>query len=343
MKKISTTLCAVSSSILLSACIGSDDSSSIAAAPTPAATSTSAATPAAAATPTAAATPAVAAENMNEVLTIKDSNGLDTVGNTYVKLRNNAVKDALATSTLNGVAVQNTGTNAAVTSDATTVLITHVGGKTVFDFDGGGAVAAIADDNGPDAKTGVIGETTDKLTTNNNAGVLMTGSYAFVDAYTYEYNDGTHDQKAMGVFGRATNADHIPETSAKTNIIATYTGGAHGVVGADALTKGTSVVTANFSAGLVDVTLSNFSGDGAKVIDTITAEKMVINGNQFANGTVSASLAGKDVALTGQNALGQFYGYDSATKVPDEVGGVVGATVDDDNDDIVIKAVFLAD
>ncbi len=148
----------------------------------------------------------------------------------------------------------------------------------------------------------------------------------------------------VGQIGIATGATNVP-TSGQAN----YTGDSFVAYnqggGTSVILTGDSSANVDFGAGTVNATLSNFAvqGGGGAAIDTVTLTNMQINGTTFGGGTISTSLGGSGVDLTGANsrvdAKGNFYGYDATYHIPDEIG----ATALKQGDGGYLGAEFIAD
>ncbi|MEE9454245.1 MAG: transferrin-binding protein-like solute binding protein [Paracoccaceae bacterium] len=158
------------------------------------------------------------------------------------------------------------------------------------------------------------------------------GTYSYTQTYVLLYESGGGEYAVVGVDGIITHPAHVPSTGSGT-----YIGGAVGSINSGTtiidLTNGTSTVGVDFGAGTVDVTLTGFTPvhDSGPVIpvpiDTISVTGMNISGNSFSGGTLSTLNGGTTVDITGANrvdlAEGRFFGYDTATLQPVEVGGVI--------------------
>ena len=190
----------------------------------------------------------------------------------------------------------------------------------------------------------------------------FTGTYEYVRTYDIAYTSGGVAYQSAGVGGIVTRAGDVP-----TRGTATYTGEAEARIETITAsndddfnyTNGTSTVEADFGEGTVDVTLGDFTArtgnDGiatASPIDTIKILNMNISGNAFSGGALvlltdtqpDGSSTPVDTAdVTGDNtttnAAGNFFGYDGANSIPDEVGGVLYSTGDDGS----VSADFIAD
>ncbi len=170
------------------------------------------------------------------------------------------------------------------------------------------------------------------------------GTYEYVQTYEFEYTSGGVTYQSAGVGGIVTRADEVPTTG-----MATYTGeaearletfaGGNGSLDINYF-NGVSTVEADFGAGTVDVTLGNFTtndDDGgfgtASPFNTIEITGMDISGNAFSGGDLALSntqLDGSSIlvdaaGVTGANttttAAGNFFGWNDANSVPDEVAG----------------------
>lgn len=102
---------------------------------------------------------------------------------------------------------------------------------------------------------------------------------------------------------------------------AVFTGEGYLSTAAFGSSSGTSVVTADYGAGLVDVVLA----DSLPLSNVeIRAENMNISGSTFTGGTVSAWDGSTPISPgLGGTAAGGFFGFDPASNGPDEVAGVI--------------------
>ena len=160
--------------------------------------------------------------------------------------------------------------------------------------------------------------------------------YDYTGGFYFEYpEDAGNYPAAFGlvVGGIVTQPQDMP-----TSRIAIYGGDALGTYETIAQTvtleNGVSVVTANFRAGGVDVTMDGFAASdadtlapiAAPLVNEITVKGMVINGNQFSGGTMETLVDGTPVVLTGTgtntSAEGMFFGYSDVRGGPAEVGGI---------------------
>lgn len=142
-----------------------------------------------------------------------------------------------------------------------------------------------------------------------------TGTYNFVRPFSQSFLGQTFGLGAVGFVGMATNATDIPVTGT-----ATFAGEAHG----STQTTGNWVaapatISTNFATGTVDVLTANTAGG---VTEGISVTGMTIAGNEFSGGSFSITHnnAVVDGTSFGTLANGMFYGYDTGTGGPDEVG-----------------------
>lgn len=169
--------------------------------------------------------------------------------------------------------------------------------------------------------------------------------YEYVASYdqTYTHNGRSYDNS--GVIGIITESNDM-----QSGGTATYRGLATASVQGNItnsnpinMKDGESFVQADFGAGKVDVTMSNFQtvvelqSDNSETpttspIDRIQITGMDISGNRFSGGTTELQSHGNRVAfasVTGTDTTvqseGAFYGYNNDRKAPDEVGGGVYA------------------
>lgn len=236
-----------------------------------------------------------------------------------------------STSSLGGVALRTDGATGALDVTQTSGTIRHNTSAVTLN-DG---TYSFTDTDGPDSN-GVL---TDGSSTVIDGSQAYTRTYEYVTVYEQTYVSGGVTYDANGVIGIVTRPADIPTAGS-----ATYTGEASGQIvtsteGFD-LTNGTSTVAANFRTGRVNVTMTGFTATNlatgnaqAAPIDTITATGMQVSGNRFSGGTVTTTMSGAPVNLTGANttsaAQGAFFGYDAAISAPSEVGGIILMQGDD--------------
>ncbi len=242
------------------------------------------------------------------------------------------------TSTIGGIVARTNNTTGLVSFVNLSGTLKHDTGATTLSD---GTISVTDPDGGDD--NGVLSDGTNSLV------VGSSGSYDYVTTVRSSYIEGGTSFDTSGFAGVVTSAEDMPSTGG-----ATYTGESQGVLvtatqGFD-LNDGSSTVTADFASGTVDVELSGFTvtdqvtGNAAVApIDTVKVTGMTISGNGFAGGTFATTNAGADVNVTGANTssqtAGTFFGYDTATKTPDEVAGVTGSR----GDDALLGAAFIAD
>lgn len=224
---------------------------------------------------------------------------------------------AAVTSTLGGTAIAN---NSAIVTTSGTVQH-DTGATTISD-----GTYTFVDPDGFD-QNGVM---TDGVATLKTDQTSFSGTHEYVLLYDVTYPSGGH----TGVGGIVTQANDVP-----TGGTASYSGEAVAAYGdstsSTSLDGGTAQVAVDFGAGQVDLTMTSFSASdgttGAPVanpaLDTIAVTGMNINGNAFSGGTISTTLGGTPVDVVGHNstslAAGNFFGFDAANNIPDEVGGVL--------------------
>jgi len=185
---------------------------------------------------------------------------------------------------------------------------------------------SLSDPNGFDANDAL----TDGTSTLRTDATSFTGNYAFAIPFV-QTNAGGSD--VFGVLGLETAAIDLPQ-----NDTLTFVGEAEGVMVTNSsgfdLTDGTSQVIANFGAGAVTVTLSDFivtdQSTGSVVtnqLDEISVTNMLISDNTFRNGTIRTRLNGATVDILGTNAqrdaAGSFFGISADGTKPREVGGAI--------------------
>ncbi len=181
------------------------------------------------------------------------------------------------------------------------------------------SAGVLSDADGPDGNGDLADDanTPNAFTTATFGNNNFSGNYDFVTPFTQTYGgcitcgSGT----AVGFIGMATAATDIPSAGN-----ATFTGEAVGTSSATGNWTGNSaVVTANFGSGMVDVTTSNTANG---IVENISLTGMAITGNELSGGALNVTHNGIAVDATsfGLRTGGQFYGYDTETGGPDEVG-----------------------
>lgn len=238
-----------------------------------------------------------------------------------------------ATSDLVGNAVRTNGSTAALDVTTSSGTLKHDTGATTIS-DG---TVTLTDPDG--ASNSVLMDSSGATSTQGTLG--FTGNYDSVTDYRLTYTANGTNFDSIGVGGVATRPQDMPSSGN-----ATYTGEAVGtlVTGSQGfdLAGGTSTVSASFgtgTTGTVNVTMNGFtvrdqaSGTTNNApLDVITVNGMTIADNGFSGGTAGVSLNGASVNVTGTNtshsAQGHFFGFDTGTSQPDEVGGSVLITGD---------------
>ncbi len=246
------------------------------------------------------------------------------------------------TSTLGGTAVRyNTTANTVIVNNLSGSADYVTGSVTVDD-----GTYSLTDSNGVNDIINNSKITDGTSTITEDPG---TSTYDYVTYFRQTYSSGGNNYSVVGQVGIVTATNDVPTSGS-----ASYSGEAWGryVPSGGSLVKlnsGTSSVQANFSAGTVDATLSNFTAyDGSNnpttsLIDTIKLTGMQISGNTFGGGAIQTSNGGSTVDLVGANASGylggNFYGYDTTNNIPDEIG----ASMVQSGDSGFITADFIAD
>ena len=254
-------------------------------------------------------------------------------GTTYQNLNSTAA----ATSVLGGDAIRLNNTTPGISLVTNSGTLTHNTKKHTFN-DG---KITLTDNDGFDAAT------LPKLVDATNATLIIsspttadsgiTGTYEYVRLYEVDYNDPVSGDaiENVGHFGVVTGTADVPSTGT-----ATYTGGAAGIVenvntGLSLDLFGTSTVAVDFGAKTVVASINGITAKTTTAtpvaaptpVDSITATNMTITGNQFDGGAIISSLNGVAVDLTGTGSVsstqGTFFGYDTASSIPDEVAGII--------------------
>lgn len=201
------------------------------------------------------------------------------------------------------------GLSGSLNHETGAVTVTHDSGYSLTDTDG------FNDD-------GELTEGEELIRTNDSAADYA-GTYDYVRRADVVYD--TKPYYDAGVFGVVTNSEDMPNATT-----ATYEGDADALFKGVYLHRGKSHVSADFGAGTVDVTLSDFTvynSSDSLPVDTISAKDMEISGNAFSGDTVIAMKDNAIIELVGgtvnSKAKGNFFGYDGLISAPDEVGGVL--------------------
>ena len=266
-----------------------------------------------------------------------DGGGTDgggTDGGTDTTTYETLSSTAEATSTLTGLALRVNGNDGTVEIVEVTGSLTH-----------NTSAVTVSDD--------LVMDETISFASAADSG--FSGDYDYVAPYQLNYTSAGVEYESAGFAGIVTRVEDVPTTGT-----ASYAGEAEaeiftldvdGFVDDEfELAGGDSAVEADFAAATVDVTMNGFTamaGDSntntAAPIDTIQITGMAIDENGFSGGTLTTSLSGTNVDITGDNtttsALGNFFGYDSTESIPDEVAGVLYG----EGDRGVIAAGFIAD
>ena len=204
------------------------------------------------------------------------------------------------------------------------------------------------------SSTGAGLSTTGASSGANNGSIIantdLSSGYQYLMVYqSTTFNDGT-PFNAQGILGVATGANDIPDQG-----VAQYAGGAELLVvtengGSTVLENGSSVMAADFGSMTAELRLDDFTaqdGSGNAVSNApMTAMEVTgisISGNSFSGGTITTYSGNTPVDVTGSNTTevleGHFYGFNSSTGAPDEVGGVILM----EGDRGKIQGIFVAD
>ena len=219
----------------------------------------------------------------------------------------------VATSQLKGKAFGSTDIAVPASSigDATGTLQHDTGAMTlqsfagtVSDADGTDANGALEDANA--AQSGARGTLGDSA---------YSGTYDFVQPFSQVVGNPIFVAGAVGFIGMATDTADMPMAGT-----ATFTGEAVGRTSITGEWAGeAATVAANFGTGLVDVSTGRTAGG---ITENISLSGMTIAGKEMSGGTLTVTHNGTAVDATSidVNTGGTFYGYDTATGGPDEVG-----------------------
>lgn len=234
-----------------------------------------------------------------------DNANSDLVG---TALRTNNQNSSVEITTASGTLQHNT--KATTLNDSTYTLVDNDG------FDG----------------TGRLTDGTSTLISDGNQG--FSGTYEYVRPYTQTYPNDSVRYDKTGVYGIPIATNDMPTSATASYMgeaIATVTQAASGFS-----LSGKTQVTANFGSANAEITINQITaidqstGQATNTpIDRIRLSTR-ITGNRITGNSVSTTLNGSSVDLTGVNTQsqtsGHFYGYDSANRIPDEVGGVFKST-----------------
>lgn len=249
--------------------------------------------------------------------------------------------NAAQTSVLGGTGLQSTRSSGGLAVITTSGTLRHnTGATTVTAGD-----ITLVDSNGANAAGVLIGA---NATITPDPGALGT-DYQFAAGYRLSSTQTGTAVDITGIGGVATRAADIPGRGG-----ASYVGGAQGFIiqgdSSTTLNTGRVIVSANFQTDRVTVTADQFeavndrTGSGTIApIDTITASDLRISGNGFSGNGLTTSNNGATVNLSGGRtnslASGTFFGLNTTTNEPAEVGG----TLLIQGEDATIGATFLAD
>lgn len=177
----------------------------------------------------------------------------------------------------------------------------------------------------------------------------LSGNLDFVRSISQTYTTGGISYDVQGVIGLQTTASDMPSSDS-----ATYNGSASAIVTTNTvgfdLNNGSSVVTANFANGRVNVTLDTFETTSQTTgltatgpFDEIRITDMAISGNTFNLGDVTLLRDGSEVDVLGSGrqteTSGGFFGITPDGVQPDEVGGVFLL----EGNDAEVVGIFTAD
>lgn len=160
---------------------------------------------------------------------------------------------------------------------------------------------------------------------------VFSGSYDYVIPIVFSYNFNGESFTTTGFAGILTSSEMVPAIGN-----ATYIGEAAGSIatsdGFYDLSGGTSTILVDFGAGVVDLTMNDFTSINAP-IDTVQITGMTISGSTFAGGDLTTFLEGAAIDVTGNSTIissdGMFFGFDEALGTPDEIAGALVAIGDD--------------
>lgn len=228
-----------------------------------------------------------------------------------------------STSYLKGVTLRQNNSDGSFDLPVLSGLIVHSTGETQV-TDG---TVLLVDADGFDGSGVIVDGTASirKLATN--------GTYDYVILIDQSYTSGGDGYNGTGLLGIRTEAASMPTSSTATFVgeaEATVITGSQGYE----LRNGTSQLSVNFSTSKLDVTMAGFTATDlysqtvtTAPINSIVGNNLTIAGNGFSGGTFSTLNNGSTVNLTGANTStlsgGAFFGYNTNSATPDEVGGVV--------------------
>lgn len=225
------------------------------------------------------------------------------------------------------------------------------------------ATDAISITDGTDTVNDPSGRDAEGLYEDSNS-VLASGSiptYEYVQIGAHAYTTSSGDVfLASLLYGIPSATSEIPSAGTATYngealvfvapptdaaLLAPFTTGDVGP-----FTDGTALVSVDFGAGTADVTLANFvpidATNGALAtgtFDTVKLTGMTVSGTSFAGGTFETLQGTTTVDVVGANAThaarGDFFGFDAANGIPDEVAGASLTR----GDSALVGTLFVAD
>ncbi len=229
----------------------------------------------------------------------------DVGGASYPELTNSSVS---STSTLGGTTVATDGTVSNVTG-----TFTHNTGEVRF-FDGTVLVTDL------DGGTGLTGLESGDVTVSIFAGDGFTETLEYMTPVTITAPVGS----GSAIIGLVTDVSDVPSSATAVYTGQTSINVANG--SGTFLMTGNATTRADFGAGRVDVSLTDFNTTPTPApFDRLNIDNMAISGQGFTGGTLTASTGGTTVTpLDGSPTLssrGTFFGFDTQNQIPAEVGG----------------------
>ncbi len=179
-------------------------------------------------------------------------------------------------------------------------------------------------------QSGTVNHATQEIDTGHQGQIdliELDGDYDYTILYSQNFSENNLNYDATGVGGIVTKSSDMPSTGTLS-----FTGDSLAILttaNANYEMTGQSAIIVDLGNARVSARMDSFSNingsNDPAPIDRITIDDMMISGNSFSGGTLSTTYGGSAVDVTGANtqteSLGYFFGYDTATNAPDEMGG----------------------
>lgn len=158
-------------------------------------------------------------------------------------------------------------------------------------------------------------------------------TFDYVLRYNGQYQISGQSYSSEGVAGIVTAESDVPSTGTAEYAGVAFGSGATVSGGSFELLSGNAAASVDFLEGTLSLTADGFADVGAPV-DEVRVSGASIDGASFSGGTISLLIDGSSAdGILGGNIQsqfgGNFYGYDDALDIPDELGGIALKAGDD--------------